>query len=433
MNGLLNNLNGGRYAKETIKYLLRSKWTIRKYIREVEELYSMDARTLRERNSKRFVSLFRKAYDRSPFYRQLYMEAGIRRDDIQGIEDIEKLPIVTKEMIRHRTEEVRTTSRGGLVTNHTSGTTGTPLTVYEDWPALWREQAYFVAYRRRCGYEYGQPIVSLRGNLGKKDTYLKVHVSNTLYLSSYNINESTIRTYYEQIIRHKPIAIEGYPSSLYALSLQLRDANLTLSIPVAFTSSETLLDSQRALIERQLGTQIYDHYGTTERTIRLSELPDHSGYYEDPGYSINEYREDGVITTSLINESFPLIRYKVDDIIETEEGTDGKVKVTGIKGRSEDFVVCKDGTHVMRLGFIMKRTHNIKASQLVQRRPGHLLMKIVPDKEYSKADEEAVMKSLDERVGKGNMDITIEMTTMDGLEYSKSGKFKYIINDIGKT
>lgn len=58
-------------------------------------------------------------------------------------------------------------------------------------------------------------------------------------------------------------------------------------------------------------------------------------------------------------------------------------------------------------------------------------MKIVPDADYTPADEAAIMKSLDERVGKGNMDITIELTTMEGLEYTSSGKFKYIINAIG--
>ena len=393
----------------------------------------MNAQQLRERNSRQFVSLFRKAYDHSPFYRKLYMEAGIRREDIQGIEDIEKLPIVTKEMIRNHTDEVRTRSKRFLVKNHTSGTTGTPLTVYESWPALWREQAYFVAYRKRCGYSYGQPMVSLRGNLGKADTTLKVHASNTLFLSSYNINQDNLSTYYKAIVKHKPVAIEGYPSSLYALALLLRDADLRLHIPVAFTSSETLLPHQRSLIEERLGTQIYDHYGTTERTIRLSERKDHKGYFEDPGYSINEYQQDGgIVTTSLINDAFPLIRYRVDDIIDTTQDKEGRTLIKGIEGRSEDYVVCKDGTRVMRLAFIMKRTHHVKASQLIQHKAGHLQMKIVPDKDFSQADEEAIVASLAERVGAGNMDITFEKTSMEGLAYSKSGKFSYIINAIDR-
>lgn len=415
-----------RYIKETIKYLLRSKLFIYKYIAEIDKLYSMTPSELKLRNEKVFLKIFKNAYIKSPFYHKLYTDAGIKIEDINGLCDIEKLPIITKDMIKKHFKEIAVSPKWRLIKNHTSGTTGTPLTVYEDWPSIWREQAYFYCYRKRCGYTYGQPIVSLRGNLGKRDLYLKVHISNTLYLSSYNINSKTILLYYNKIKKHKPKAIEGYPSSLYNLALLLRDNNLSLKIPLTFTSSETLLEYQRELIEKQLNTQIYDHYGTTERTIRLSETIDHVGYYEDPGYSINEYIEDGEITTSLINKSFPLIRYRGNDIIEFDNTIPRRIK--SIQGRNEDYIICKDGTKVIRLCFIMKGAHNIKASQLIQKLPGQLTIKIVPEQSFYKKDEEEIISSLEERIGKNNLDIIFEITSVDGLIYSSRGKFKYIIN-----
>ena len=136
---------------------------------------------------------------------------------------------------------------------------------------------------------------------------------------------------------------KGYPSSLYALALLLRDNNMYLNIPLAFTSSETLLDYQRSLIENQMNTNIYDFYGNTERTIQLCENVNHNGYYESPGYSINEFVEDGEITTSLINESFPLIRYKGNDVMElSEEGKTHRVK--RIQGRKSSCLIGKDGS-----------------------------------------------------------------------------------------
>lgn len=415
-----------KYLKETIKYLLRSKLFIYKYITEIDQLYNMSPAELKLRNEKVFLKIFQDAYVKSPFYRKLYTEAGVKMENIKGLCDIELLPIVTKDMIKKHFNEIAISPKWKLIKNHTSGTTGTPLTVYEDWPAIWREQAYFYCYRKRCGYIYGQPIVSLRGNLGKRDLYLKVHISNTLYLSSYNINCKTIFLYYEKIKKHKPKAIEGYPSSLYNLALLLRDNNLSLKIPLTFTSSETLLEYQRELIEKQFNTQIYDHYGTTERTIRLSETIDHVGYYEDPGYSINEYIEDGEITTSLINKSFPLIRYRGNDIIEFDNTLPYRIK--SIQGRNEDYIICKDGTKVIRLDFIMKGAHNIKASQLIQKSPGQLTIKIVPEQSFDKKNEEEIVSSLEERTGKNNLDIVFEITSIDGLIYSSRGKFKYIIN-----
>ncbi len=419
-----------KYLKETVKYCLRSYPFIRKYINEIDKLYEISTEDLKQRNERVFLNIFHRAYDSSPFYHNLYIEEGINKDAIKSLADITKLPIITKDMVKAHGVEMLTVPSWKLIKNHTSGTTGTPLTVYEDWPSIWKEQAYLYCYRKRCGFTYGQPLVSLRGNLEKSDIYLKVHISNTLFLSSYNLNNSTILTYYNQIVKHKPIAIEGYPSSLYALALLLRDNNMQLHIPLTFTSSETLLDYQRELIQSQMDTVIYDLYGTTERTIQLCEALNHNGYYEAPGYSINEYIENGEITTSLINSSFPLIRYQSNDIMELEELSENnaQVRVKSIQGRNEDYIVCKDGSKVMRLDFIFKKAHNIKCAQLIQKQLGEILIKIVPDDHYSIDDSKIVVSELEDRVGKGNLSILIEIVTMDGLIYSKRGKFKYIVN-----
>ena len=426
-------MNISKYLKETLKYALRSYPFIKKYVKEIEQMYSMSPSELQKRNEHKFIDIFRKAYDKSSFYNQLYTNVGIKKEDIKSTDDIKKLPIITKEDVKQHAEEMVVCPRWKLLKNHTSGTTGTPLMVYEDWPSIWREQAYFYCYRKRCGYKYGQPIVSLRGNLGKADTFLKVHISNTLYLSSYNINEKNAELYHQKIQAHNPVAIEGYPSSLFRLASLFQDKGIELNIPVTFTSSETLLDNQRFLIEKQFHTQIYDHYGTTERTIRLSEALDHSCYYEDPGYSINEFQEDGEVTTSLINQSFPLIRYRGNDIIETIK-VDGNNKehlaIKKIHGRNEDYLICKDGTYIKRLGFIFKKTDHVNAAQLIQNEKGKVRIKIVPDPDFNKSDSQSIKESLWERVGKGNLIIDIELVSLNELEYTSSGKFKYIINNI---
>ncbi len=426
-------MNISKYLKETLKYALRSYPFIKKYVKEIEGMYAMSPSELKKRQEQKFIDIFRKAYDKSSFYHQLYCDAGIKKEDIKSLDDIKKLPIITKEQVKQYADDMVVCPRWKLLKNHTSGTTGTPLMVYEDWPSIWREQAYFYCYRKRCGYKYGQPIVSLRGNLGKADTFLKVHLSNTLYLSSYNINEKTTELYHQKIQAHNPVAIEGYPSSLFRLASLFRDKGIELNIPVTFTSSETLLDNQRFLIEKQFHTQIYDHYGTTERTIRLSEALDHSCYYEDPGYSINEYLEDGEVTTSLINQSFPLIRYRGNDIIETIK-VDGNNKehlaIKKIHGRNEDYLICKDGTYIKRLGFIFKKTDHVNAAQLIQNEKGKVRIKIVPDPDFNKSDSQSIKESLWERVGKGNLIIDIELVSLNELTYTSSGKFKYIINNI---
>lgn len=427
-----------KYIKESLKYLLRSSFFINKYVEEIDALYEMTPMELKMRNEKRFLEIFNKVFTSSAYYRNLCKSVGVTSiDDIKHIEDIVKLPILTKDMLKKHGKELLTCKEKGLIKNHTSGTTGTPLTVYQDWKSVWKEQAYFVCYRKRCGYNYGEPMVSLRGNLTRDEISMKIHVSNTLFLSSYNINSKTAETYHRLIEKHHPKAIEGYPSSLYSLALVLKDKGLECHIPVAFTSSETLFDYQRKLIEKIFHTQVYDHYGTTERTIRLEESFDHNGYFEDPGYGIEEYYDDHIISTSLINDVFPLIRYKTDDRIVLKEGInkssqgfiDNAGGIERVVGRTDDILVCKDDSMVTRVDFIEEGEH-IKACQWIQNEKGKLEIRIVPDEGFTNKDVDFVIEETLKRCGHGNMDITTKVCSMDEMIFSKRGKFKLIVNNL---
>ena len=423
-------MNIKKYLFETIKYALRSYPIIRPYIKEVDRLYTMNAEELKQRNEKRFLEIFRRAYDKSPFYHKLYTEEGIRKEDITCLEDIKKLPVITKDMVKKHADEMLTVPRWQVIRANTSGTTGTPLKIYESWPSIWWTQAYTYCSRKRDGFTYGQPLVSLRGHLNRNQTSLKIHLSNTLFLSSYNINSNTVEQYYKKIVMFQPIAIEGYPSSLYSLALFLKDAELELNIPITFTSSETLLDYQRDLIEERLGTEIYDRYSMTERTIFLVESHNHAGYYEAPGFSINEYIDDGEICTSLINDAFPLIRYRSNDIMEIEEATDEnpQIVVKRVNGRKEDYLHCKDGSRILRLDFIFKGVKHVKMSQLVQDKEDVLSVRVVTEKDFTDDDRNRIEQNIIARIGARNIDFRIELITENEIQLTPRGKYEFIIN-----
>ncbi|MBR6938453.1 MAG: phenylacetate--CoA ligase family protein [Prevotella sp.] len=423
-----------KYITESLKYFLRSNLFISKYYGEIKSLYEMSPIDLRDRNEKLFLKLFHLAYTKSPFYNQLYQKAGIQLEDIQKLEDIKKLPIITKDLIREKPESLLTCKKWRLISNHTSGTTGTPLTIYENWALIWKARAYYAYYRKLCGFTYGEPLVSLRGSLSKKNISMYLHISNTLFLSSYNINEKTIKQYWEKIEAHKPKAIEGYPSTLYNLAIHIKDQGLRCNIPLCFTSSETLFDYQRELIQQVFNTQIYDHYGLTERSIALCENFDHNGYFEQPGYSINEYLKEGVITTSLINSAFPLIRYKINDIIDVEDNYDmafssKRTIINSIKGRSNQYLIGKDGTRYSGgLTYIIKELDNIKNAQLVQREKGKLDINIVSDKELTTEQLNRLHRFLNERIGDNNMDFTINRINENQLIYTNNNKYNFIVS-----
>lgn len=415
------------YLKLTAKHLLRSGYIIRPYIKQVEKCYLMSEEQLYKYKEKKFLEIFRRAYDKSPFYHKLYTEAGIEKEDIKSLDDLKKLPIVTKEMVRQHAEEMLTVPKWKVLATHTSGTTGTPLELYEDWQSLWREQAYHISARKRTGYMPGDAFVSLRGHLDKTITHLFVETQNTLYLSSYNINSEHTEQYYNLLKEHKPKAIEGYPSTLYTLALLFYDNNLSVTIPITFTSSETLFPYQRELIHKVFNTEIFDLYGMTERTICLMEANNHEEYYEMPGYSINEYLEDGEICTSLINMSFPLIRYRSNDVIETENVNEDYWKIRSIHGRINGYLSLKDEFEIPRLDYIIKDVQNVKYAQLLINENYELSINIIPDKDFSEFDKNTIKNNFINRVGK-ELNYQINIIDISQIVTNKYEKYRYIVD-----
>ena len=427
-----------KYLKESAKYLLRSYPIIRPYVNKVKRLYEMTPEELRNYKERRFLEIFRLAYDKSPFYHRLYTEAGIRKEDITCLEDIIKLPVITKDMVKEHGIEMLTTSRRMVIEGHTSGTTGTPLKVYESWPSIRWERAYGYYQQKICGFTEGQSLLVVRGNIDKRMLSLKVHVGSTLYLSSYNINAQTAEYYHKQILAHKPVAAKGYPSSLYALALVFKDKGLECNIPVMFTSSETLYPHQRRLIEDVFHTQIFDHYGTTERTVSIEETLDHNGYYEAPGYGVIEYHDDYLITTSLINDAFPLIRYKTEDHIilkdgvkKTKEGFIDYDAIEKIDGRAIAYVICKDGTLISdsALTFIFKHECGVRYAQFVQNKKGKVDLNLVTNEMYNTETEKYILDYLDKTFGNSNMDTRINLIKESELQYSKRNKLSLVVNN----
>ena len=429
----------GHLFKESLKYYLRSEPFIRSYVREIDAMYGMKHSELRSRNEQRFLAILRQAYDKSPFYHRLYDEAQIDISKIKGLEDIDSLPVVTKEMVKQYGLEMTTCPHWKLIRNHTSGTTGSQLNVWEDWESIWREQASLVCYRKRCGFRYGKDVLaSLRGTLDKKSLSLWVGASKTLFLSSYHLRPETTQKYVEAIQDKSPKAIEGFPSSLYALACNIEELGLHIEIPICFTSSENMLKWMRKKIETVFHTQLFDHYGLTERTIQIFESPDHTGYFESPGYSINEYLDDCTITTSLINKSFPLIRYRVSDVMEllddmtaTQDLKATTPTIKAVKGRAMLFISGKDGTLYSdsALTFILKDCESAKYTQFIQYEDGHVDMNIVTfGGEFPQNDRQRVMDLLEQTIGLDNIDIRINEITEKELIYTSRGKFSLVVN-----
>ena len=415
---------------ELVKYYSKNNIITSRKFKEISQLYQLDQNQLLTRYNDAFIAIFKRAYNNSEFYKNLYRGHGISPSDIKDITDIKKLPIIDRQIIKHQVNNIYNGFDFMKVKGLTSGTSGVPLTVYRTPVNIATEQAYIRHYRQMQGFRAGQPLLSIRGVLGKNTTHEFYKRANILYISSPNINSGTIEEYYKMIRDFGPVAIEAFPSYLYKLCIELEKKGLQLEIPNAFTSSETLYEFQREKVEGYLKTNIHDWYGNVERSIGLAQ--DTNGkYYPLPLYSINEFEKDRVVTTALINKNFPLIRYAVEDRITLKSHDFLKNLVSPdivqIEGRAGDNLDLKDGSVVGCIDHAFKGVNNLEMAQVHQynvEKP--IEIKLVTSPAFGQGDENQLKANFIRMVGE-NMQLMFTYCSREDLTYSANQKYKLII------
>ena len=151
---------------------------------------------------------------------------------------------------------------------------------------------------------------------------------------------------------------------------------------------------------------------------------------ENPGYSINEYHKNKIITTSLIKEGFPLIRYEVNDRIRFGDNNPNPLFIQKIDGRTDDVVIAKDGSKIGRLDYLIRGINNIQNAQVVQEKIGELTINVLASEAFGEDDINLIQKKVDYYIGKDNMDINIQQVNEDELIYTSGNKYKYLISKV---
>jgi len=398
-------------------------------LKRIKELYSISESQLSDLKHKEFVKQYRNAFLHSKFYNELYRKHGLNLNSVKSIDDAEKIPIITKEDIRHRVDDLLTTNRLFLYKAYTSGTTGSPLKLYRDYRSVCKEYSYGYHFQNIHGYELGDKVISIKGDLDKDEIFRYDKALNTLHLSSYNLNEKNILKYYELIRDFEPKVVKAYPSSLQILSTELYKKGLNLNIPLAFTSSEVLHDFQRRIIEKVLHTKLMDWYGNSEQTIALGQVK--KDLYQDvPLYGHIEVRENHIITTGFINKSFPLIRYKIDDVIKLKcDSSCIRCCTSSILGRDNQYVLLKNGQQIGLLdhAFNFNNVKNIFSAQIVQKVAGEIDLNIIPDFGFTTENKNELLGNLNQLLG-DDCKIHYNEICEDQIIKTAAGKFNLMVS-----
>lgn len=395
--------------------------------------------------SAAFVKIARHAINNTAFYKSWASKNGIVAGDIKSIEDLNLFPIIEKAYIRENAQEFRAQPLSGKskqITLHTSGTTGTPLSVYTDQDSRSEHYAFFSRLRSWYGLQPVDRRATMFGRIimpasQKESPFWRYDAINkNLLMSSYHLKNENLVHYYNKLVDYKPQEIFSYPSSIVQLADFIIKENLKpIKLKLLMTTAEHLHDHQREKLTRAFDTPIVNQYGCTEMAFFASTLPS-GDFCLHPEHGIAEVRnssgalqgggEGELVVTGLVNFSMPVIRYVIGDNVELGTyNNNGFMRLLDVQGRKDDVIYMRDGTPVGRLDPIFKGGAGIKAAQIFQGEDGNVELRILPDDSYSESLGVALKNELIKRVG---TDCVIKLVIVSEIEKSKNGKFKSVVS-----
>ncbi len=424
-------------------------------LRDLEKSQSFDKEKLYELQSEKLRQLVDYACRNVPYYRKLFDVHKIVPESIQTPSDLQKLPLLTKEIIRGEMENLKSRETENLETFNTGGSTGAPLIFYIGKRRVSMDVAAKLRATRWWDVDIGDSEIVLWGSpveLNRQDfaRQMRDALFRTRLLSAFDLGEQKIDEYLGTIRKYRPKHVFGYPSSISVLSMYAKQKNVRLDdlgVRVVFCTAEKLYDHQREIISQVFNAPVANGYGGRDSGFIAHECPEAQGMHitaesiileiiDQDGNALAPGQKGEIVITHLDTHEFPFIRYKTGDIGVLADNAcscgRGLPLLKEIDGRATDFIVTRDGRimHGLSLIYVMREISGIEEFKIIQEDLDHFTVTIVRNSFFKSDSETAIRSGFEQRIG-GN--IKIDFDYVPRIESEKSGKFRYVVSKVPLT
>ena len=330
------------------------------YQREIE---TMPYEDLRQLQNERLRKQVQHVWENVPYYREKMEKKGVTPEDIQSVDDLYKLPFLSKADLRDAYPHgLRGMPLNDCVRIHsTSGTTGKRVVAFytQHDVDLWEDccaRAIVAAGGTeedvvQVAYGYGL----FTGGAGLHGGSHKVGCL-TLPMSSGNTERQL--QFMTDLGATILCCTPSYAAYL-AESIHEQGLENQIQLKAGIFGAEAWSEDMRHDIENKLGIKAYDIYGLTETSGPgvAFECSEQTGMHINEDHFIAEIidpeteevlplgSKGELVFTAITKQAFPLLRYRTRDIciLSREKCSCGRthVKMTKPMGRSDDMLIIR--------------------------------------------------------------------------------------------
>ncbi len=329
-----------------------------------KEIETMPVEEMKKLQSEKLVKQVKHVYDNVEYYRNLMDEKGVKPEDIKGIDDLYKLPFLSKADLRDAYPYgLLAKPLGECVRIHsTSGTTGKRVVAFytQHDVDLWEDccaRAIVAAGGTNedvCQVAYGYGLFT--GGAGLHGGSHKVGCL-TLPMSSGNTERQI-----QFMMDLKSSIICCTPSYAAYIGESLKEQGYKpedIPLKAGIFGAEPWTEEMRQNIQNTLGIKAYDIYGLTETSGPgvAFECSEQTGMHinedhfiaeiidPDTGEVLPEGEKGELVFTALDKEAFPLLRYRTRDIcvLSRKKCSCGRtlIKMAKPMGRTDDMLIIR--------------------------------------------------------------------------------------------
>jgi phenylacetate-CoA ligase len=414
-----------------------------------------------------------------PYYRDLFSKIGFDPRDFRDLEDLQKIPPLSREDVVERRLDlvdarwrsaVETADKAArpsgepvpfaccrgkiLVRNTSSGSTGAPTVFYENgsitasnWAAELRLRSW---YGVRPGMrEARMARVSADYIRNSRMVIFRRLLWNQLLLPGVSLKESDYAFCAAELSRYNPLVIWGFTSALAGLASYLKDCPQIMHQirpKVLISWAAPLYDHERRLLEEVFCCAVTNVYGARE-VGHIAALCPHGALhvnqeslYVETEKGSNEIGDNPrspaeILATTLTPTPMPFIRYRMGDlgVLAASKCKCGRTLqvIEEFTGRTGEIFTTKDGRMISpnfwcRTFMDPKLGSAVTRFQIIYRPEDQIVIRIVRGHNYS-TDMESHLKAAVTRNLYASARLKFEYP--DKIEPHISGKYQMVVNE----